>query len=400
MSNRIQLRRTSAPGSVPLLASLLVGEMAINLADDNVYYSDGNQVIQLNAAANIRTDATHRFVTDAEVASWNTPYTLPISSATVLGGVKIGANILEDADGTIHLNMANGTTDGLLSAADWATFNGKQGALGYVPVNKAGDTMTGALVLSADPTTANEAATKSYVDTQNALDLKLAGGTMSGALILNGDPTAGLGAATKQYVDTAVDQISGEYAPPVQALTDLAALNPATLSDKQMRLVEDAGAIFRFDVQSNAVANGVDVIMPTSNPATGRWIKIQAATQNHNALNGLQGGATGDYIHLTTAEKNGYDAHVADTIIHLTSAESTWLGNINASATEVNYLVGVTSAIQTQLNGKQAGLGYVPVNKAGDTMLGDLVLASDPASAMMPVTLQFLQAYTVDGGTF
>jgi len=42
----------------------------------------------------------------------------------------------------------------------------------------------------------------------------------------------------------------------------------------------------------------------------------------------------------------------------------------------------------------------VPVNKAGDTMLGDLVLASDPSSAMMPVTLQYLQSYVVDGGQF
>jgi hypothetical protein len=33
--------------------------------------------------------------------------------------------------------------------------------------------------------------------------LALAGGTMTGALILSADPTALLGAATKQYVDNA-----------------------------------------------------------------------------------------------------------------------------------------------------------------------------------------------------
>jgi hypothetical protein len=32
--------------------------------------------------------------------------------------------------------------------------------------------------------------------------LELAGGTMSGSLVLNADPTAGLQATTKQYVDT------------------------------------------------------------------------------------------------------------------------------------------------------------------------------------------------------
>jgi len=399
MSDRLQLRRTTTPG-VPLLASLLTAEMAINLTDNDVYYSNGSAVIQLNAAANIRTDANHRFVTDADISSWNTPYILPVADATTLGGVKIGSNIQVDVDGTINLSVANTTTLGLLSAADWNTFNGKQDALGYVPVNQAGDTMMGNLVLAGAPTAANEAATKAYTDAGDLLNLPLTGGTMSGALILNGAPVVGLGAATKDYVDSAVSDISGSYAPPVQTLVDLSALVPAGLEDKQMRLVEDSGAIYRFDTTSTDTADGVDVIIPDTLPSTGRWIKVQAATQNHNALNGLQGGALNDYLHLTSAEKNGYDAHLADGVIHLTGAQSTWLGNINASAAEVNYLVGVTSAIQTQLDGKQSDLGYVPVNKAGDTMLGDLVLASDPSSAMMPVTLQYLQSYVVDGGQF
>ena len=38
-------------------------------------------------------------------------------------------------------------------------------ALGYTPVNKAGDTLTGYLTLHADPSSSNHAATKNYVDT-------------------------------------------------------------------------------------------------------------------------------------------------------------------------------------------------------------------------------------------
>ena len=46
-------------------------------------------------------------------------------------------------------------------------------ALTYTPVNKAGDTMTGFLTLSADPTSALHAATKQYVDaTTSGLDFK------------------------------------------------------------------------------------------------------------------------------------------------------------------------------------------------------------------------------------
>ncbi len=44
------------------------------------------------------------------------------------------------------LQSATSTQAGVLSSADWATFNGKQSNLGYIPVNKAGDTMTGKLV--------------------------------------------------------------------------------------------------------------------------------------------------------------------------------------------------------------------------------------------------------------
>lgn len=105
----------------------------------------------------------------------------------------------------------------------------------YVSLN--GSTMTGYLTLSADPTTAMQAATKHYVDAVLATYLPLAGGaltgplmlhgnatapleavplqqlqaytplsggTMTGPLVLNANPTNNLGAATKQYVDAAV----------------------------------------------------------------------------------------------------------------------------------------------------------------------------------------------------
>ena len=68
----------------------------------------------------------------------------------------------------------------------------------------AGGTLTGALILNADPAAALGAATKQYVDNEVATVLPLAGGTLTGGLTLNADPTAALGAATKQYVDNEV----------------------------------------------------------------------------------------------------------------------------------------------------------------------------------------------------
>lgn len=52
----------------------------------------------------------------------------------------------------------------------------------------------------ADPTQANEAARKGYVDTK----VSKAGDTMTGPLVLPSDPTSALQAATKQYVDNSL----------------------------------------------------------------------------------------------------------------------------------------------------------------------------------------------------
>lgn len=97
-------------------------------------------------------------------------------------------------------------------------------------MKKAGSTMTGALMLSGEPTEDLQAATKKYVDdkfssmptptggiTQEQADaryLQLVGGTMTGALTLSGAPTSDLQAATKKYVD---DQIAANITAAINA---------------------------------------------------------------------------------------------------------------------------------------------------------------------------------------
>ena len=68
-------------------------------------------------------------------------------------------------------------------------------------VSRAGDTLTGALVLAGDPTASLQAATKGYVDTQVSGALPKVGGTLTGALTLAADPASSMQAATKRYVD-------------------------------------------------------------------------------------------------------------------------------------------------------------------------------------------------------
>jgi len=79
---------------------------------------------------------------------------------------------------------------------------------------KSGGTMAGSLVLYGNPSAALEAATKGYVDAQDAsvsataiagiaLCVARAGDTMTGPLTLPGNPASALQAAPKQYVDQA-----------------------------------------------------------------------------------------------------------------------------------------------------------------------------------------------------
>jgi hypothetical protein len=122
-----------------------------------------------------------------------------------------------------HLNENADTLDTLLAVS---------GTLTFVPV--AGGAMQGALTLyTSTPSAALEAASKGYVDA-NTLPLApqdantygrhmgawspvvpIAGGSMTGPLVLSGDPTAAQQAATKNYVDgKTVAPIVSDTAPP------------------------------------------------------------------------------------------------------------------------------------------------------------------------------------------
>jgi hypothetical protein len=76
----------------------------------------------------------------------------------------------------------------------------------------------------ADPVDAQDATTKNYVDTADALKVDKAGDSMTGALAMGGNKITGLGtptatadASTKDYVDAKVNQVSsGASSPPTK----------------------------------------------------------------------------------------------------------------------------------------------------------------------------------------
>jgi hypothetical protein len=68
-----------------------------------------------------------------------------------LTGVNVSAPLVNSGSATVpalSIARAASVSDGYVSSADWLTFNSKQAALGFTPVNKAGDTMSGGLNMS------------------------------------------------------------------------------------------------------------------------------------------------------------------------------------------------------------------------------------------------------------
>jgi hypothetical protein len=91
---------------------------------------------------------------------------------------------------------------------------------------------------------------------------------------------------------------------PVADLAACKAIVSADRADKMIMNVESLG-LYRFDAESTAASNDDTVIRPTdvaSDASPGRWIKMSSTITDHNNLSGKQGGTSGEYYHITSAE--------------------------------------------------------------------------------------------------
>lgn len=78
-----------------------------------------------------------------------------------------------------------------------------------------------------------------------------------------------------------------------------------------------------------------------------------------NSTIALTDADTLDGYHATWfATSANLTAHTSDATKHLTSSQNTWIDAVTATATEVNYLSGVTSNIQNQINTKLNSSSY------------------------------------------
>lgn len=184
---------------------------ALTLAGDPTAALQATTKQYVDAAVAILTTAASTAQTKANAA-------LPLAGGTTTGPIILSANpsAALGAATKQYVDAINTTLLGLISTA-------QSSANAALPL--AGGTMTGAVTLAADPVAVLQAASKRYVDAADAIlttaaaaaqtkanaAVPLVGGTMSGALVLSGDPTVPLGAATRQYVDAGGLIVSNVY---------------------------------------------------------------------------------------------------------------------------------------------------------------------------------------------
>ena len=159
MTTRGQILRSSVTGNIPAAGTRQPGETWVNFPDLQLGVIDTGRNAQKLLAVRV-------FSTSANYA---------------IGDFVVQAGALYVANSAV--------TAGAFNASKWnkIVVVGDLATLPYLPI--AGGTLTGPLLLAADPSAALGAATKQYVDTKAGLYLPLAGGTLTGALTLVGAPS-------------------------------------------------------------------------------------------------------------------------------------------------------------------------------------------------------------------
>jgi hypothetical protein len=282
----------------------------------------------------------------------------------------------------------------------------------YAPIANA--TLTGTVVLPATTSIGDVSATEigyvnnvtSSIQTQLDAKLALAGGTLTGALTLHADPTQALQAVTKQYVDSVEAGLKAKPSVVAATTANLTADYANGTSGVGATLTGTAnGAFPQIDGVSVTTVNGQRGVLvknqtnaahngrynlTTQGDAGTKWVLTRCSLCDQASE------IPGAYVFVTDGTLNGQTGwvqHVDDPATFVIGTDDidvfqfagsgtitagnnitvvgnqvsvsnspTFTGTVtlpantaigDVSSTEIGYVNGVTSAIQTQLNSKQ-----------------------------------------------
>jgi len=307
----------------------------------------------------------------------------------VLGSGEIGIERVSESD--VRIKVGDGSTAWSslpYASASSTTINSATQTALDAKVAKAGDTMTGLLVLSGDPVADLGAVTKQYVDaiedtltTSISGKLSTSGGTLTGSLTLDDDPSSDLHAATKQYVDTAAGAKVDLAGDTMTGFLELHA-DPSSAMHAVTKQYVDGPSAYQTAVGGSATyaskvvrTNAAGFIDSSLLPVTGSYQGAVDVTDTY-ALPG--GYAVGDYFAVSVS--GTIDASWNSYITGSPSTAASGQFLIYNSAGDFD-LVG-DDVSSTAIDGK--------LDKTGGTMTGFIVLHADPDAAMKAATKQYV----------
>jgi hypothetical protein len=261
----------------------------------------------------------------------------------------IGQLWFSSTDGILYVCVNPAiTTNAQLKAGNY-WFPASQSALaslGYTPVNKAGDTMTGQLVLHADPTLPLGAATKEYVD-------NVAAGLNAGIYAVNATTTGNLATS---YTPGSADSTGG-FGIGAQ-LT--ATANGALVVDGYTASVNDNILVKN---QTNATQNGIYTVSATGS-GTAPFVLTRATTYNNSVGNIIK---YGDSVFIqsgsTLANTNWNESAKGS----LDSGNEFVIGTDSISFTQISGVRSYTAGTGLSLTGLQFALATPVVASYGGT---------------------------------
>jgi len=322
---------TATTGFVGGLTGNVVGNVTGNVTGNVVGNVTGD--LTGNVTASSGTSTVNNLVVNGTVDFTNTRLTdvaEPVAGSDAATKTYVDTSISAVIDGApAALDTLNELAAALNDDASFHT-TVTNSLAGKLPL--AGGTMTGQLSLGAnkivsvaDPTLAQDVATKAYVDAADSTGLPLSGGTMSGAIAMGTNKITGLGTPTD-----AADATTKAYTDSILGSATSAAVSAAAASTSESNAATSASNASTSE--TNAL-NSANAAASSYDQFDDRYLGDKASDPTlDNDGNALLTGAL--YFNTTSDVMKVYDGS-AWNIAAISSASPTFTGTVTADGLTV-----------------------------------------------------------------